>query len=354
MILFHEGLPGSGKSYEAVARVICKALKDGRPVDAYIEGLDLARIAEAAEVPLDQVEQLLIPMERGDVLTWYKVARRNALVVLDEAQNFWPTGRQRLDDAITQAVTEHRHLGQDILLMGQSHKDVHVLWRRRIDKLYVFTKADAIGLDQRYTVATLKATRPEKFERVSFSTQKYDPRWFGSYASVVDGDVQTENYKDDRANILKGKFFRLVVPATVVACIGGALVLYDFFNPDQVEPSAAAKPASPPASVAGAPPVAVSARRAPVQPSNFIAELHEKYRPRLAWHYAHAGKEEGLIEWWDDDQLRETLTFRQIRYLGADAFAVHGLARIGDRWVTAWPVPERRPQPAPKIEVPGL
>lgn len=353
MILFHEGLPGSGKSYEALARVIAKALKDGRPVDAYIEGLDLARIAEAAELPLDQVEQLLIPMQRADVPTWYKVARRNALVVLDEAQNFWPTGRQRLDDAITQAVTEHRHLGQDILLMGQSHKDVHVLWRRRIDKLFVFTKADAIGLDQRYTVATFKATSAEKFERVSFTTQKYDPRWFGTYASVVDGEVQTENYKDDRANILKGRFFRLVIPATAVACIAGAFVLYDFFSPDPVDPKAGAK--APAAAASGAAPVVpVSVRVAPGQARNLIAELHDKYRPRLAWHYAHAGKEEGLIEWWDGEELRETLTFRQIRYLGADAFAVHGLARIGDRWVTAWPVPVRKPQAAPAVQVPGL
>ncbi|MGL6388160.1 zonular occludens toxin domain-containing protein [Aeromonas hydrophila] len=37
MLIFHEGLPGSGKSYEALVSHIIPRLKDGRTVDAYID-----------------------------------------------------------------------------------------------------------------------------------------------------------------------------------------------------------------------------------------------------------------------------------------------------------------------------
>lgn len=47
MLIFHEGLPRSGKSYEAMVRHIIPALQKGRHVWAYIEGLNHARIAGA-------------------------------------------------------------------------------------------------------------------------------------------------------------------------------------------------------------------------------------------------------------------------------------------------------------------
>ena len=46
MIIFHEGLPRSGKSYEAMVKHVLEALKQGRKVFAYVEGLNHEKIAE--------------------------------------------------------------------------------------------------------------------------------------------------------------------------------------------------------------------------------------------------------------------------------------------------------------------
>jgi zona occludens toxin len=54
-ILFYEGLPGAGKSYEAMATQIIPFLQKGREVVAYIEGLDHERIAVAADMPVERV-----------------------------------------------------------------------------------------------------------------------------------------------------------------------------------------------------------------------------------------------------------------------------------------------------------
>src|SRR6185369_4769066 len=134
-VFFHEGLPGSGKSYEAMVEQIARALRAGREVVAYIEGLDHARIAQACELPVEQVEALLFPLTREDMKPrfvrrddgkeiqvdglWIEKVRDNALHVLDEAQNWWPN-RLRATPELTELVTEHRHRGMDFLLMGQS------------------------------------------------------------------------------------------------------------------------------------------------------------------------------------------------------------------------------------------
>lgn len=45
-----------------------------------------------------------------------------------------------------------------------------------------------------------------KFHKIDSGSKQYDPKYFGTYKSVVDGvDDDKFNYKDDRANLLKQK-----------------------------------------------------------------------------------------------------------------------------------------------------
>lgn len=64
MIVFHEGLPGAGKSYESMVRRIIPALQKGRRVVAYVEALDPGRIAIAAELNEEQLRALLVSVTR--------------------------------------------------------------------------------------------------------------------------------------------------------------------------------------------------------------------------------------------------------------------------------------------------
>lgn len=223
MLIFHEGLPGSGKSYEALVSHIIPRLKDGRTVDAYIEGLNYEKIAELCEITLEECQERLKQITRDQVLTINQHVRDKSLVIIDEAQNFWPTGKQRLPDPIIQFVTEHRHRGLDVVLMGQNLNDVHSLWRNRIDKKFVFSKLDAVGMSKRYSWTSFKGTlRADgqrsriEFEKLVGGVKQYDPKYFGSYASTTSEDNEMGVYKDDRTNILKSAKFKYGMPLALI------------------------------------------------------------------------------------------------------------------------------------------
>ena len=57
MFIFHEGLPGSGKSFEAVVNQIIPALKKGRPVYAYINGLNHKKLAELTDKTEEEIKE---------------------------------------------------------------------------------------------------------------------------------------------------------------------------------------------------------------------------------------------------------------------------------------------------------
>ncbi|MCZ4263012.1 hypothetical protein O4G76_19480 [Limimaricola sp. G21655-S1] len=228
MLIFHEGLPGSGKSYEALVSHIIPRLKEGRTVDAYIEGLNFEKIAELAEITLEECQEQLKQITREQVPAINEHVRDKSLVIIDESQNFWPTGRQRLPDPIIQFITEHRHRGLDVVLMGQNLNDVHSMWRNRIDKKFVFMKLDAVGQAKRYSWTSYKGSlRADgqrsriEFEKLTGGIRQYDPKYFGSYASTTSEDNEMGVYEDDRTNIFKSAKFKYGIPIAALLFIGG-------------------------------------------------------------------------------------------------------------------------------------
>lgn len=228
MLIFHEGLPGSGKSYEALVSHIIPRLKEGRTVDAYIEGLNFVKIAELAEITLEECQDQLKQITREQVPAINEHVRDKSLVIIDESQNFWPTGRQRLPDPIIQFITEHRHRGLDVVLMGQNLNDVHSMWRNRIDKKFVFMKLDAVGQAKRYSWTSYKGSlRADgqrsriEFEKLTGGIRQYDPKYFGSYASTTSEDNEMGVYEDDRTNIFKSAKFKYGIPIAALLFIGG-------------------------------------------------------------------------------------------------------------------------------------
>lgn len=230
MIIFHEGLPRSGKSYEACVRYIVKALKAGRKVFAFVSGLNHAKFAEVCDLPLERVQELLIQIERDQVPEIYNHVEKDALVVIDELQNFFPAGREKLSPDMIQFITEHGHLGLDILTMGQDLRDCHTMWRRRVSQKTVFLKRDAVGQPDNYTWTTYKAIRPEKFQKISTGKGTYEAKYFGLYKSHEDGTENKGNFTDERANIFKTSAFRYVIPAAAAAFLFAIYFLYSFLT----------------------------------------------------------------------------------------------------------------------------
>jgi zona occludens toxin len=350
MLIFHEGLPGSGKSYEAMTYRIIPALQKGRRVIAYIEGLDFDRIAQAAELPVDKVRELLKPVTREQVEGGIvPLAEDNALIVLDEAQNFWGN-RAKLDKQTTEFVTEHRHRGIDMVLMGQDLRDVHALWRRRIEFKVCFLKLSGIGFGKRYTVTTWRHLGSDKFERVGTKPGKYDPKYFGTYASHTSTDVNTEDYKDKRATVWSSALMTMGIPASILAGVVGFWYVWGYFHPKPVEAAKSvaqgvktasagvAAPSPAPTASAAAPRVDL---RSPQE--RRFADLSQRFRIRLAGLLQAQSRASGIVEWLDGgSRVVERLTLDQLRELGVAVVIGEGITKlaIGD-WsdiATMWPV----------------
>lgn len=342
MLIFHEGLPGSGKSYEALAKHIIPALEKGRKVFAYVEGLNHERIAEVAGISLEKCRALLIPISREEVPRLPEIVENDALIVVDELQNFWPVDRLPLNPQITQFVTEHRHRGLDILAMGQDLRDCHNLWRRRVSQKVVFTKLEALGLANRYRWVVYKAVTAERFEKITSGTSNYDPRYFGCYASHTDGTENTATYQDQRANLFRSSYFRFGLPAAVAVGVFAISYLFKFFSgggpvpvnmakaspePQAVEaelkaytsaptgepvpdPDPEPKRAPQPAQVVQLPPP-------PPPPVDYFDDMAKRYRLRLSALMEGEGKLLAYVDALDNSyHLKERFTVQDLEALG--------------------------------------
>lgn len=236
MLIFHEGLPRSGKSYAACKDHIVSSLLAGRKVFAYIDGLDHARFAEVTQLPIERVQELLIQIRADQVKEIYKYIEKNALVVIDELQDFFPSQRQPLTEEMTRFITQHGHEGLDILCMGQDLRDCHAVWKRRVQRKITFRKMTAVGMDTRYKWESHESKGSEKFQKISSGVETYDKKYFGLYKSHTAGTANKGNYSDDRINIFKTKFFIFGLPAAFAFAIFGVWYLYGFFtNPKIVQ-----------------------------------------------------------------------------------------------------------------------
>jgi len=367
MLIFHEGLPGSGKSYEAVVKRIIPALAKGRAVQAYIEGLHYEKIAELAGISEEQCEALLSQftreqMQKGE---WLPLVKDNALLVFDEAQNFWPTGTKALSPELTQFVTEHRHRGLDVILMGQDIRDVHVLWRRRVDQKIVFQKLDTFGAPTRYKWSVFKGVVDSKgvikYQQVQKGASKYEKRFFGTYRSHVSDDTNAETYKDSRAMIWNAPSFKYGVPIVCLVAYFSFNYVWGFFHggaqfTKQKSPTvqseskpASVSPGQQPAPVAVAPVqqsgvAAPAPAPAPPKVTDYIASISDRWRVRLSGLVEGGGRTALVLEWLDDGlHRRERLTGDELRKLGwqveVEGGAVAKLTK-GDLTVlaTAWPI----------------
>lgn len=329
MFTFHEGLPRSGKSYECVVKQIIPALMKGRTVYAYIEGLNHELIASLADITTEQCKELLIQVEESQVTKIYDIVKNDSLVIIDELQDFFPSGRQKLSPEMTKFVTQHGHDGLDIIGMGQSLLDCHNIWRRRCQRKIIFTKLDMLGMENRYSweMYTGKATNKDiKFVKINSGTEKYEERYFGTYKSHTDDTLNTGNLKDDRSNIFKTSGFRFGLPAALVVGFFAIQHLIGFFSPPEkiidepVNRESLAKLSAPAVSpqVSAATPLPI--KRTIVgtdQTLDYVEKMALNYRLSLVGFIENTTRFVGLVEALDSsNNVKDRITLKEIEALG--------------------------------------
>lgn len=253
MIIFHEGLPGSGKSYEALVKHIIPSLEKGRKVYARLNGFNYEKVSELTGKTVEELESLYTEITEEQVLTVYDIVENDSLLVLDELQNFFPSGRQKLSDEMTRFIAEHRHRGMDIICMGQALADVHTTWKRRTERKISFLKLSMVGMDSKYKwemyQGSINGVKGDVvFKKIKSGVEKYDSKYFGSYLSHQLTTDNTDVYSDDRVNIFKTKQFMLYIPIFIGVIAFAIYFLTSFFNGDtQIVNTKAKEPINGPA-----------------------------------------------------------------------------------------------------------
>lgn len=181
------GVPGSGKSYEAVAFHIIPALEDGRKVVTNLPlnlehfknvyGQDILKLIRIVEPTAQN------PIPFKNIEDWNddwkdEETGQACLFVVDECHRPLPRGGTSIQ--IEEWFAEHRHKGYDVLLITQSYGKVSKSICDIIHIVYRVRKNIALGSSKSYVRKVQDGLRGEV---VNVSIRKYDPKFFPFYKS---------------------------------------------------------------------------------------------------------------------------------------------------------------------------
>ena len=192
MALFlYYGKIGDGKSHHVVATEILPAVRDGRKIYCYMDGLNPRRLSQfsgrnADVVMWDSVDQVRAAccLDVDDREGAGLKIDRGALIVVDEAQLVWDAREWSKTGKNALAFMEyHRHFGLDVVLITQAPGRLDKgLVRLANECLHVKNLRFLSGfLGGRYVVNIRQS--PQDREPVASIRGKFDPNVFACYRS---------------------------------------------------------------------------------------------------------------------------------------------------------------------------
>lgn len=255
MVIFFVGTPGSGKSYEAVRKIIDN-LRLGRIVCTNIDGMDHPEHQEYIKNYLGwddyKIRTRLRILTKDEVTRFWEsetiinttctaddegffqdchveteelICPKGSLIVIDEAHKFFNSrdwqknpGNQLMADW----ASTHRHNGYDLILITQSIDKVEKQVRSLTEWTYFFRKVNFFGgaVTKKYLQYAYSGDDHDG-KPLSKQTKTYDPSIFPCYKSYASADAKEVAFMS-HVNILKHPIF-FAIPAVIGLC------LYMFF-----------------------------------------------------------------------------------------------------------------------------
>lgn len=251
-----EGIPGSGKSYEAVAFHVLEALKSGRKVvtnlplnveafasidpvyrslieirhqPANIRGVwDAADIAKKDAFQLFDDGHVEVPavsaVTFGGVWDYYSTWRddegRGVLFVIDECHVALP--KVGTPDSVVQWFKLQRHFNVDVLLITQSFRDINQPIAQLLATVIKCRKADVLGKADYYI---RKVHAGYRGALIQTDQRPYKPQYFSLYRSHTQGTAASESAAQDMSPMIV-KFNRV---KWVVLAVGVVAMAWAFW-----------------------------------------------------------------------------------------------------------------------------
>lgn len=190
MIEMLEGVPGSGKSYHAVAEKLLPWLRAGRRLYVCIEGIYLDRLAAFENRRIDELKkQVTCWTTKDDVLTGLLTVEPGAAVVIDEAQTIFRS-KEKLSPELLRWLETHRHRGIDVVLMVQAAAQCTSGVLRLVEVTTKFRRLDRFGLKGRYQA--MVRGNSEETEVIRMYTGKYHLKVYAYYSSYSNPAVREQ------------------------------------------------------------------------------------------------------------------------------------------------------------------
>ena len=232
------GTPGSFKSCYAVENFVLPALRKNRKVYTNIEGLSTTHIATYYDMDPISVDENLKVLgrvydpdgtwheDRDKIRKFYEDLPINALVIIDEAQNYFSSRdfKEAFSSDLIPWLTKHRHLGNDVVWITQNIESVDITFRRNTHLTYALRRAENLGLKN---AAFNYIFDRADLDRRHLARKMYrpDPTIFKLYSSYQEKEVK-ENRKSYNV-LLRSPFVWLAI---IVFAYAGYVILSGSFS----------------------------------------------------------------------------------------------------------------------------
>lgn len=220
MIISYTGTPGSGKTYDAMKRVV-EMIGNGRTIVTNIEGLTDDTCIEGLKLitgrDVSQLKEQLIVIGKDDVKRIHEIVKPGQVLVIDEVHDFfgsrdWATEKNK---GFSSFCATHRHYGYDILLITQNIDKVDVQVRQMVEWTYRYRKINFFGslLENRYLWFAYGGT-DDSGECVKKGFGKYEAKYFKCYKSYAHEGIKELGLKTN-TNVFKRPVFIFIAVAII-------------------------------------------------------------------------------------------------------------------------------------------
>lgn len=210
MILCYEGTPGSGKSFDAVVKIIDN-LRLGRTVYTNISGIDdpVCREHIKLKAKLDdyECEKRLVYLSDLEITQPQKHCKPGALLVIDEVHKRlnardWQSQKNK---EFADWGSTHRHGGYDVVLITQGLEKVDSQVRGLVEFTHRYKKNNYFGslMEKQYLV---KVYEEDSTKIIGKRSGTYDKSIYKCYKSYVTSDIKEMKIQSN-VNILKHPIF---------------------------------------------------------------------------------------------------------------------------------------------------
>lgn len=228
MIVGFVGTPGSGKTYEAVKKIVFN-LKKGRHVYTNIDGMDndihqeyLKNLVGMDDYEFDKHFHFLT---KDEVIKFWTICRHGSFIVLDEIHKIFNCRdwQSKKNNDFADWASTHRHYGFDLVLITQDMEKVEKQVRSLLEWTYVFRKVNFFGsaVNKKYLSYSYSGDDCHG-KPLSTSARTYQQQYFHCYKSYATKDAKEVGFMK-HVNVLRHPVF-LILPLVLAGC------LYMFFS----------------------------------------------------------------------------------------------------------------------------